>query len=345
MSVSVRRWRESRIQPHSYYESPPIMPRIPDVHLQSVVFIYPSRDAASAGHQVGGSGFVVNYPSRVENWRIRYVVTNQHVVDRGGHWVRLNHPGGSWAVHIPPDQWVSAPGGDDFALALLRLPSYVVPYELGLDVLALTHEMIVELKVGPGDEAYMVGRLIAHGGRVTNNPIARFGSIALMPTPMELVRDGRDRDVEAYLIEMHSHAGFSGSPVFLLISQNSFRGVFGDTSLDDNTDRFRLIGIDTGHKVDLLPVSEPDAQGDWHTRQDLRVDHFSDVAIVAPSWKIVELLERDDLAEQRHQAGLDLEARRGHERAASDAPNLQRAKRSRDRPRRGPTHWRPSRAS
>lgn len=293
------------------------MPRIPDVHLQAVVFIYPSEDATREGQQVGGSGFVVSYPSGVGDWSIRYVVTNAHVVDGGGHWVRLNYPAGTHTQHIPPDRWEHAPGGDDFALALLPLPPQVEPYMLSLNTLALTREEAQNLRVGPGDEAYMVGRFAAHGGRVTNNPIARFGSISLMPNPNELVRDGRGRDVEAYLIEMRSHAGFSGSPVFLLIPQNSFRSEFGYTALDDNTDRFRLLGIDTGHKEDPLAVKQLTGQGEWLDRTDLCVLHFTDVAIVAPIWKVMDLLERDDLVEQRTRRGLDLERSRGTETAVS----------------------------
>lgn len=286
------------------------MPRIPDAHLQSVVFVYPSREHAERGEQVGGSGFVIDCGSGVGSWRIRYVVTNAHVVDQGGHWVRLNRVGstGTHIVHIPPDEWLWAPDGDDFALALLRLPSDVVPYPLSLEPFAVTRDMGAELRVGAGDECYMVGRFIAHGGRVTNNPIARFGSLSLMPNPAEPVVDGRGREVEAYLVEMRSHAGFSGSPVFLLIPQNSFRGVFDDTSLDDNTTRFRLLGIDTGHVINHLPLLG--RQGDeWVQRGDLRAEHPTDVAIVAPIWKVVDLLEREDLAKQRLDLGEDLHRR------------------------------------
>ena len=109
------------------------MPRIPDDHLRSVVFIYPSQAAAEAGRQEGGSGFVVDFPSGVANWRIRYVVTNVHVIDGGGHWVRLNGPTGSHVVHIPPEEWTAGDKGDDLAVALLRLPEEVMPYQLSLD--------------------------------------------------------------------------------------------------------------------------------------------------------------------------------------------------------------------
>ena len=163
--------------------------------------------------------------------RIRYVVTNAHVMEAGGQWVRLDHPHGTYIAHIPPEQWETVPP-DDFAIAVLSLPPQVSPFELSLD------------------------RFIAHRGRATNNPIARFGSISLMPNPNELVRDGRGNDVEAYLIEMRSHAGFSGSAVFVLIPQQSFRGTIGDTSLESNVTYFRLLGIDAGHKLDRLPVME-----------------------------------------------------------------------------------------
>jgi hypothetical protein len=135
---------------------------------------------------------------------------------------------------------------------------------------------------------------------------------------MEPVRDGRDKDVEAYLIEMRSHAGFSGSAVFLLIPQNSFRGEFGDTSMDDNTTRFRLLGIDTGHKIEPLPLQKPNSRGKWQEVPDARVAHFSDIAIVAPIWKVVDLLNREDLTKERKRLGVELERRRGNETAASD---------------------------
>lgn len=284
------------------------MPRIPDDHLQSVVFIYGSEEDARHGRQAGGSGFVVNYAAGVGAWRIRYVVTNAHVMENGGQWVRLNHPQGTYTLHIPPDQWETSPP-DDFAIAVLSLPQAVAPFQISLETYALTRQKAKAFNVGPGDEAYMVGRFTAHGGHVSNNPIARFGSISLMPNPNEPVRDGRTNDVEAYLIEMRSHAGFSGSPVFLTIPQQSFRGIIGDTSLESNITHFFLLGINTGHKDDLLPVEEKDGLGVWNKRDNFRARHYSDVAIVTPIWKVVDLLNRQDLMAQRKQLGRELEER------------------------------------
>ena len=135
---------------------------------------------------------------------------------------------------------------------------------------------------------------------------------------MELVRDGRGQDVVAYLVEMRSQVGFSGFAVFLLIPQNSFRGEFDDTSMDDNTTHFRLLGIDTGHKLELFPVQKRDPSGTWRDVPEIRVKHYSDIAIVAPIWKIVDLLNREDIAAERKRLGTDLEKKRGHEAAVSD---------------------------
>jgi hypothetical protein len=238
-------------------------------------------------------------------------------MEMGGQWVRLNHPRGTYIVHIPPEQWETAPP-DDFAIAVLSLHPQVTPFELSLDTLALTREEVTKLSVGPGDEAYMVGRFIAHGGRGTNNPIARFGSISLIPNPNELVRDGRGNDVEAYLIEMRSHAGFSGSAVFLLIPQQSFRGAIGDTSLESNVTYFRLLGIDAGHKLDRLQVVEQYGGG-WRPYQSLYVEHFSDISIVVPIWKIMDRLKREDLTEQRAELGSEIQKQRELAGGASDA--------------------------
>jgi hypothetical protein len=96
---------------------------------------------------------------------------------------------------------------------------------------------------------------------------------------------------------MRSHAGFSGSPVFLIIPANSFRGEFGDTSLEDNTTRFRLLGIDTGHVQESLPVRQRGSVPDEST--DLFVRHNSDVAIVAPIWNLIDVLDRDEVVQGR----------------------------------------------
>ena len=94
--------------------------------------------------------------------------------------------------------------------------------------------------------------------------------------------------------------------------------MIGDASKESNVTHFRLLGIDTGHKMDPLPVLEKDRQGGWRERDDLRVAHNSDVAVVVPIWKVVDLLNRPDLADHRERIGRELEVARGNETAVAD---------------------------
>ncbi len=273
------------------------MSRILDSHQRSVAFLYPTMEAATDNDRVGATGFVASYRCEDSDRRAWYLVTNLHVVDSGCVWVRFNRTGGGFALlHLPVEDWFFPIGPDDFAVIPLVLPHDVQPHDIWLDQEAVTRPMAVELKVGCGDDVYMVGRFVGHGGRVTNNPIARFGSVSLMPDAAEPVRDGRGQEVEAYLTEMRSHAGFSGSPVFLSIPHMSFRGTIGDTEMDDYTDRFRFLGIDTGHLTERIRVRATDPAADIG---ELAAEHNSNVAIVAPAWKLLDLVERADLVEQR----------------------------------------------
>lgn len=129
------------------------MVRIPDDYLQSVVFVYPSEQAARDGGQVGGSGFVVACPSGVKDRRLHYVVTNAHIMENGGQWIRLNHPSGTHIAHIPAEQWETSPP-DDIAVALLPShPPQVSLFPIPLENYALTRQEIENLSVGPGDQA------------------------------------------------------------------------------------------------------------------------------------------------------------------------------------------------
>ena len=102
------------------------MPRISDRFLSSIVFLYSSEEAARRGSgSGGGSGFIlgVGYTIPVRRWH-HYLVTNRHVIDRGGLWVRVNvgmnvetyeTTDANWEKHVtsdvaichfdPPEEW------------------------------------------------------------------------------------------------------------------------------------------------------------------------------------------------------------------------------------------------
>lgn len=254
------------------------MPRIPDVLLQSVGFLYPSADAAVNGDRVGGTGFLVRVNGDREPTTL--VVTNQHVAAGCNHLRLTRTDTGLDVVEIT--EWVLHPDGDDVAVAVLSRSAGGVESGLDWSNLAATPERLEELNAGVGDEVIMIGRFIAHDGRVRNAPLARFGNIAMMPG--EPVIDGRNLKVEAFLVEMRSLAGFSGSPVFVYMGPGTYRG--DGRMMPFYTETIGLIGIDTGHKVLDLPIR--DANGET---TEYRAVQNSGVAIVAPVGKVREVLE------------------------------------------------------
>ena len=275
------------------------MPRIPDQLLHSVVFFYSSEANAYDGALAGGTGFLVQLPGNADQAVFRYAITNQHVVASGGTFLRFNRPsGGIEVLEIPLWKWVRHPDGDDIIVASIS-PDELIDSLTGFAWanFAATQERLTELNVGVGDEVFMLGRFIAHSGIQKNQPLARFGNIAMMPD--ERVLDGRGMRVDAYLIEMRSLSGFSGSPVFVYIAPGNYRG--NGTMMPFYSETIGLIGIDTGHKLMPDTVDKPSKTED---EAGWVVKYNTGIAIVAPFWKIREVLNDPELLTHRGETNL-----------------------------------------
>lgn len=194
-------------------------------------------------------------------------------------------------VNVAPEDWVNHPAGDDVAIVEIDpKDGWEITGSSWLDV-APTPARMQELKVGVGDEVFMLGRFIAHQGMARSQPLARFGNIAMMPG--ELVRDGRGFDVEAFLVEMRSLSGFSGSPVFVYLGPVTYRG--NATMMPFYSETIGLIGIDSGHKTTQARVEDPTSGKET----DLRVNLNTGVSIVVPTWKIKDVLNDERLCASR----------------------------------------------
>ena len=297
MPDNVVKWRAVERQTprgRRYVTYEKVMPRIRDALLKSVVYLFKDEHSALSGEGEGGTGFLVRYLE--DGLEYLYVVTNAHVVHKGGSTLRLNAAGGDIeAVEIPSESWVDHPDSDDISIAPIK---FEIPAEwqvsgLFWDSVCPTAFRMQELDIGVGDDVFMLGRFIGHSGRQQNQPLARFGSLAMMDG--ERVKDGRDLLVDAYLVEMHSLPGFSGSPVFVSVPPGSLRGAKKVIPLHENP--IALLGIDTGHKRVSHPVLD-EATGEPSQPRQL-VKQNSGVAIVAPYYKIRELIEGDALMGQR----------------------------------------------
>ncbi len=286
------------------------MPRIPNALVESVVFLYPTEASAREGRPSGGTGFFVAVRSEATGRRFTYLITNLHVGCRDCV-ARGNTDAGVDVLPILAKSWVPHPDGDDVVATAVEIPDgwRTTAYEWG-DI-GPTADRMKELNVGIGDDTVMLGRYVGHEGQETNQPVARFGNIALMPG--EPVLDGRGMRVEAYLVEMRSLPGYSGSPVFVLIGPASYRGE--GKMMPFYTESIGLIGIDTGHKLESAPIyvkgSKDKIDQPWEVRQN------SGVAIVAPFWKVSDVLE--EFVEQRKKDDQEWLARHEGELASSDA--------------------------
>jgi hypothetical protein len=76
----------------------------------------------------------------------------------------------------------------------------------------LNDKIVDERDIGIGDEVFVAGMFVGRLGETKNIPILRCGTIAAMPE--EKVRTAYGNH-HAYLIEVRSIDGLSGSPVFL----------------------------------------------------------------------------------------------------------------------------------
>ena len=260
------------------------MPRIPDELQRSVVFIYPDCAAAKEGQRAGGSGFLLRRFNSATGQMKYFVITNTHVAQ--GRNRTLHIAAGtenSFFYDVPGSAWVPHSAGDDISSAELTFDYTSGVATLDWSAISASKQRLDELNAGVGDDVFMLGRFLSHNSLQIDQPLARFGNIAMMPGCP--IRDGRGIEVEAFLIEMRSLSGFSGSPVFVYMGPGTYRG--NGTMMPFFTETIGLIGIDTGHKTIRGDVRSAES----NSKTELFVPLNTGIAIVSPVWRIEELLD------------------------------------------------------
>jgi hypothetical protein len=271
--------------PNSYFWTPrnqdKKVPRIPDMILDGIPFLFRSKDEAIKRAKVGGTGFVVcksicgSADVAGQNLSVGYLISNRHVVFGGGASVvsmnRLEHAPD--VFDFEPTDWVEHPSGDDVAGICIHgyynsntHKSSACPYEM-----LLTVEEANQLQIGIGDEVFMAGRFINHQGSETNKPAARFGSISMGVEKIWVDADRRHQ--ESFAVEMRSRTGFSGSPVIVYRSPTT---VLVNNMGPEIMNFAKLLGINWGY------IHDEDGENTWLNG-------------VVPSWKIRELFEMTKL--------------------------------------------------
>jgi hypothetical protein len=132
----------------------------------------------------------------------------------------------------------------------------------------------------------------------------------------ELIRRGDGGEQESFLVECRSLSGFSGSPVFgtttqfytggsaEIVRQARIREI-GDNAKPSSSGVVAssiggtfgpwLLGIDWGH----IPLWKPVYESDGDTKTKYQVEAITGIACVVPTWRILQVLNLEELVKQR----------------------------------------------
>lgn len=262
----------------------------------------------------GGTAFLVCVDSetRPKDYCHLYLVTARHCIrDEYGNtrdlYVRLNKKDGTAQEPMPlPFEWIEPEDGDAADVAVMPFDRYDDPaldYKHVPIASAATEQAIRHHGIGLASDVYVTGLFTKRVGTKRNIPIVRAGVISAMMDDIEDEDSGLT--YKAYLAELQSISGLSGSPVFAM--SNRF------VSFEKPYYPLRLLGLIRGHydtrKRKDKRESEPVAlSGDeWDKIHN-------GIAIVTPVQEILKLLEGKKLVSQRRKKDREL--------AEENAPTL-----------------------
>jgi hypothetical protein len=274
---------------------------VADNYRRSVCFLFVDRTDEATGttrRTPAATAFLVGVPID-ESAAIPYAVTARHVIDSarpfGPIHVRLNTRVGSFDdVATDPVSWASHPTSD---VAVVRLQwNSDWDQETVLAKKLATQEYVAQKHISEGDEVFFVGLFSEHPGHERNQPVVRFGSIALMPREKLPLRldpgSGHKTPVGAYLIEARSWGGHSGSPAFVFYLPTREEGFIELTTFGQS--QVMLLGLVHGH-YDIPTEVEfvGDILGEGH------VSVNAGMAAVIPAQDIIDTLMQAELVDER----------------------------------------------
>ena len=213
-----------------------------------------------------GSGFFATVP--YQGYFFPFVVTADHVVEliQGDFiWIRINRrSGGCSTIKLEKSRKISHRIHQN-DIAMFSVDYDESPFDT--KALLLDRNEYNKQRDGLwlediGDEVATVGLYSTHYGEEKNVPVVRVGNISLMPGEKVLSHRGY---VKAYLIEIKSIAGLSGSPVYITLLAFTVRDGLLRTLKNKKDAAARPLGMLTGYHMitsseDQIQV--PEYQGD-----------------------------------------------------------------------------------
>lgn len=279
-----------------WHSSPPPdhMLRLPDAIRNAVCFL---AVKTKTGYTFGGTGFFVSHTEKTQHgpWETMYLATAKHCVEQamekfGNLHSRFNLRNGETITVQLHGPWIKSKSSD----------VAIMPLDDGLDVVDhnvptesfLNDERIKEYNFGIGDEIFITGLFTKRFGISRNIPILRTGIVAAMAAEEPIQGSKDPLPFNAYLLEVRSLGGLSGSPVFTIIH----RGVVTNRPprhFSPLVHQIALVGIIRGH---------------WDTISGQDSDLYkpiageilnSGIALATPAQELLTLIESEEATSMR----------------------------------------------
>ncbi len=272
--------------------------RVPNEIRDCVCFLCTKefRDGSNV-YQCKGTGFFVAVPSETHADQAHvYLVTARHNVERardaGSLYLRLNTVTGEADYVEAKGEWLF-PESDssDVAVMMLDIPFDEFQFQpVPVEILA-TQSSINRHDIGIGDEIIITGLFSQRHGTRRNSPIVRTGIIASMPDePLKDEQSGLE--YEAYLVEVRSIGGLSGSPVFIFVQvAGTLKPMRGAPLIW--THQIFVLGLIRGHWDYKRTVTEIGYTDDEATAVNMGM------AIVTPIQEVINILYSDECVRER----------------------------------------------
>lgn len=286
-----------------------------DNTLKAVAFLCQDRTVDGQKQRVPiATCFAVSFPCPCDpNTSVCYVVTARHPIESAGDsqlFVRANTKDGKFVDHeVSALDWIKHDDADVALIPFSKAWNYVdmdiVPIPTNAFIGGGPHYKYKNPKSPGGGFDLYVGMEVTVAGLFTsdygddkNLPISRFGRISRMPSLVNVQRwKGDETRRAAYLVEMLSTGGLSGSPAFAMrplqfpINKNGklisvvpgFEQVF--------------LGVVAGHYQSHEVV---ETVGD--VLGTIRSKINTGIAMITPSEAVMQLLLNDELVQSRDES-------------------------------------------
>lgn len=297
--------------PRNYIDNPKYKRpmQVPDELRKCVAFVYYE---GQFGLTKLGTAFFVGVPVDVNGteYNAVHIVTAKHLVARAKEKssnneliLRVNtNDGHSTMIRTDISGWWFHP--NDTSVDVAVMPTTDVSFPNFLDFLNLSTNMAVNEdvlrneEIDIGDEIFLTGLFTKHAGE-KNLPIVRVGNIARMPE--ERIPTRFFGNIDAYLIEVRSIGGLSGSPVFVSLGNTRvLKGIIPGEKRRRITrvgPTFYWLGLVHGHWE--LPIAEEDAVSDEDAVDVAKIN--TGIAIAVPVSRILEVINQPGLENLREE--------------------------------------------